>query len=67
MNKENTIKYTIAIPFLTNEYTFSISRKTNWSIIDYLFLKELSQREMTVKSLSDLSYAEETVEVNLVN
>ena len=66
MNKENTIKYTIAIPFLTNEYTFSISRKTNWSIIDYLFLKELSQREMTVKSLSDFSNLETQVVIQIL-
>ena len=61
MNKENTIKYTIAIPFLTNEYTFSISRKTNWSIIDYLFLKELSQsdpcRQIRTVKLGRFNYA----------
>jgi len=66
MNKENTVKYTIAIPFLTNEYTFSISRKTNWSIIDYLFLKELSQREMTVKNLSDFSNLETQVVIQIL-
>lgn len=54
-NKSNSIRYIVAVPFLNNDYLFSITRRVGWSIIDYLYLKELSSREMTVYELSEFS------------
>jgi len=53
--RNNTIRYIVAVPFLTNDYLFSITKRVGWSVIDYLFLKELSSREMTANELSEIS------------
>ena len=58
--KSNFIQYTVAVPFLSNSYLFSISKSIGWSIIDYLFLKELYSNEMTLADLSQKSNIKKT-------
>lgn len=59
--RSNDIRYVVAVPFLSNDYLFSITRKIGWSIVDYLFLKELDNRDMTAHELSNFSNLESRV------
>lgn len=53
MTKKNkSIRYTLAVPLLSNDFKIKFTRKTEWTIIDYLFLKELSAHSMTIEEMS---------------
>lgn len=56
-NKENKekVRYSVAIPFLTNSFNFKILRKSKWSIIDYFFLKRLSLQDYDLEEISEYS------------
>ena len=64
--KSNFIQYTVAVPFLSNSYLFSISKSIGWSIIDYLFLKELYSNEMTLADLSQKSNIKKQIILQII-
>ncbi|SJM38487.1 hypothetical protein A1019T_02484 [Psychrobacter pasteurii] len=64
--KAKSIKYTVAVPFLSNSYLFSISKKIGWSIVDYLFLKELYHQERTLSELSKKSNLRKQIILQIV-
>lgn len=64
--KKRTIKYTVAVPFFSNDYKFSITRKIGWSVIDYIFLKEINERELTVRELSNFSNLEPQIVIQIL-
>lgn len=64
--KSNFIKYTVAVPFLSNSYLFSISKSIGWSIIDYLFLKELCSNDMTLAELNEKSNIKKQIILQII-
>lgn len=62
----NSIRYVVAVPFLSNDYKFSIIRKTGWSIIDYIFIRELIERSMTIDDLSSFSNLQPQVVIQIL-
>jgi len=64
--KKKTIKYIVAVPFFSNDYKFSITRKIGWSVIDYIFLKEINERELTVRELSKFSNLEPQIIIQIL-
>lgn len=64
--KSDLIKYTVAVPFLSNSYLFSISKSIGWSIIDYLFLKELHSSDLTLAELSQKSNIKKQIILQII-
>lgn len=53
MSKKNkSITYTLAVPLLSNDFRVKFTKKTEWTIIDYLFIKELSEHDVTLDQMS---------------
>lgn len=64
--KSGIIKYIVAVPFLSNSYLFSINKKIGWSIIDYLFLKELNTGDITLNELSEKSNIKKQIVLQII-
>lgn len=59
-------KFKVAVPFLVNSYMFKINRKKDWSIIDYLFIKELFKNDLTLEQLSNISNLNKQIVLQII-
>lgn len=59
-------KFKVAVPFLVNSYMFKINRKNDWSIIDYLFIKELFNNDLTLDELSNIANLNKQIVLQIV-
>lgn len=62
----NIEKFTIAFPFKYAKAKFNIKRISEWGVIDYIFLKELSFKIHSLQQLCDYSNLEKQIVIQIL-
>lgn len=62
----NIIKYTVAFPFKYSRAKFCIRKLSDWGVIDYIFLKELSFKNYSLQELCSYSNLEKQIVVQIL-
>ena len=60
----NITKFTVAFPFKYARAKFSIKKLSDWGVIDYIFLKELSFKSYSLLDLCIYSNLEKQIDLN---
>lgn len=63
---QNIIKCTIAFPFKSGWSKFDIKKQSEWSVIDYLFLKEISLKSYSLKELCEYSNLQKQIVIQII-
>lgn len=62
----NIIKFTVAFPFKYGRSKFSIKKLSDWGVIDYIFLKELSYKSYSLQEICKYSNIEKQVVIQIL-
>lgn len=62
----NIFKCTIAFPFKSGWSKFDIKKQSEWSVVDYIFLKEISKRSYNLNDLCEYSNLQKQLVIQIL-